>query len=643
MNRGRDDERTPLDPQVFRAIAEFTYDWESWVDGSGRLAWVNAAVERITGYTVQECLAQKDYPLAIAHPDDRLLLREISAQAERGGSANHVEFRILRKDGEVRFGAISYQPIFDGSGASLGYRSSVRDIEERKQMEERLRELVRHAEQANRAKTHFLANVSHELRTPLQSLLSYAELLGLADIAEEYRGFGRAIHRESQHLARLVSDLLDYAALTGGDLSIAERAYSPAEEFEVRLGALHAQAQNKGLLLEWSLPEPEFRVTGDPDRALQILTNLTKNAIEYTAHGKVHVECVLDVARSKLRIVVRDTGPGLPEGSRLFEPFQRGRPGDASPGFGLGLAITSRLCERMGGSLKAGAAPGGGAEMVAEFSVGQAGVAGPGAPAMAPGVTERPLLVIDDVASVREALMAAARALGLEVFSTDSLRVALAELARRPDAVVLLDMNMPGVSVLESARQLRARLGQKGRLIAMSASPLGREGPALEEAGVDGFLAKPITLEQLKQLGRGEALGRFAEPKGVRLVSREQGGPSASDDSELWNSARVQELLSTPSPKGGSMADWLLGRFQDEMPKLVESVADSTRGANGSRKVLHDLAGTAAILGAPFFQRRFLELEEQALASPPEPGEVARLAASLLDGFAEQLDALRRT
>ena len=160
--------------QRFRAIADYTYDCEHWFDSDGKLVWVNPAVYRLTGYTVDECMAMPNYPLPLFDEEDKERLAGSLLQAIQGSSANDVEFRIRCKDGSLKWVAASWQPIYDVNGSSLGHRSSVRDITDRKLAEEKIQKLNKELEQrvtelktANKDLKTFSYSVSHDLRTPL--------------------------------------------------------------------------------------------------------------------------------------------------------------------------------------------------------------------------------------------------------------------------------------------------------------------------------------------------------------------------------------------------------------------------------------------------------------------------------------------
>lgn len=605
-----------LDLAAFRAIAEFTYDWESWVDVKGRLVWVNAAVERITGYRPEECLSMRDYPLPLVHADDRSRIREVGASAASGDSGNHIEFRILAKDGATRWAAISYQPIVNEDGVRTGYRSSVRDIEERKQMEVRLRDALAEAEEANLAKTRFLASVSHELRTPLQSILSHAELLARANLPPNLKSYAEDMTREGEHLARLVGDLLDFSALEAGGLTVVKRAFSPALEFSHRLDSLARIASQKGIELRFELGAPDLYVESDPDRCLQVLTNLVSNAIQYTSEGRVRV-CV-KIREGFLITEVEDTGPGLPSGVELFEPFRRGSA--ASGGFGLGLAISARLCERLGGKLIAESRKGRGTRMIARLPV---EVTEPVQLPRTQNASSAVVLLIDDTASSREALANAVSALGHEAIPVASLNEAMAMLDNKTPDLILLDLNMPGPDFTEKARALRARIGSEPRLLVMSAGGIFTDASALSDAGINAFVQKPISLELLARL-LGQSSGMT--PKPIATMS------------DAWSASRLAELGGFRGADGRTLGERIAQRLDGDAHALSERIQEAA--LRGKTKALgdplHELLGLAALLGATRAQARVRELEE--LANDDQPvalQEIQDILEAMRRGFLE--------
>jgi PAS domain S-box-containing protein len=124
--------------QCFRAIANYTYDWEVWVGPPGRVLWTNPAAQRVTGYSIKEIMAMSDYPVSVVYEQDRNRIERAFRSALKGSTGNDIQFRIVRKDGKVIWVAMSWQPIYDDSGGSLGHRESIRDITARKEAEEAL-------------------------------------------------------------------------------------------------------------------------------------------------------------------------------------------------------------------------------------------------------------------------------------------------------------------------------------------------------------------------------------------------------------------------------------------------------------------------------------------------------------------------
>jgi PAS domain S-box-containing protein len=590
-----------LGAEHFRAIADYTYDWETWVGPGGEVLWVNPAVERITGYSVAECMQLPSYPLELVFEPDRAGLREVLAKARACESGNHFEFRVRRKDGAVVWAAISWQPLFSARGENLGYRSSVRDINERKQLERQLHEALRQAESASRAKSEFLANVSHELRTPLQSILGYAQLLGSAELSPPLAGYVTTLLEQSELLDRLVSDLLDYSSLQAGVLPLRSEPYSPRAVVEAVMRALTPVAAQKGLSLQLGPLDapaasgvPEL-CEGDPMRISQVLGNLITNAIKFTERGGATVT-LQSQGTDGYSVTVDDTGPGMPDDESLFAPFRQAQSHAARDkgGVGLGLAISRQLCERMGGSLVAAQSPTGGARFIATFP---SAASGRGAGAIAPfGSDEAPepvstgfaarhplaVLVIDDVAPAREFMHAALGALGYDAALAASAEEGYRLVEARRFELVLVDIQMPGVDGWAAAQGLRARLGPRPFVVALTANALANDAPLLETVGFDGFLQKPLRFRELQSLLR-------------RAHERGSSEPASEFDEERWRELGAV-VIGDGQTLLARMQQRVLGALPDVRGRLQAARAQGSPLELG--RALHDLRGLLALIGA---------------------------------------------
>jgi signal transduction histidine kinase len=226
------------------------------------------------------------------------------------------------------------------------------------------------AEHANRAKSEFLANMSHEIRTPINAMIGYADLMeaGVAGpVTGEQQSQLDRIKISGRHLIRLIDDLLDFARIETARLSVDRRVAPASEAVHTALTVIEPQAQAKPVRITTEIiADPQY--VGDPQRVGQILVNLIGNAVKFTpANGEVRVvaRAVRENGRARTAFVVEDTGIGIPADrlESIFEPFVQGHSGYTRPhgGSGLGLTISRRLAEMMGGSLEVESAAGSGA------------------------------------------------------------------------------------------------------------------------------------------------------------------------------------------------------------------------------------------------------------------------------------------
>ena len=483
---------------LFQTVANYTYDWESWMSSEGRPLWINPAVERITGASVADCMAMPDYPLPLIDEADRGAMALELATAAAGGSANDIEFRIRRLDGGRRWGAMSWQPLYDEAGRSLGFRTSVRDITRRKEAEAAQEAARQAAEQANRAKSKFLAAASHDLRQPIQAAALFVAALARRDGDAESRALVDQIGLCLAATQELLDSLLDISRLDAQVLTVERRALALGDLFERLETEFASAAAEKGIGLR-CVATSHF-VESDPLLLFRILQNLTANAVRYTPRGRVLIG-----ARRRggtVRIEVHDSGIGIaPEQIPLiFQEFTQigNAERDRSKGLGLGLAIVERLSRLLGVEVGLRSIPGRGSAFWVE--VPQAGGILPAPVAEAPPrLAGRCVALLDDEPMVLGSLSAFLEGEGLQVLAAETEAALLAQLRaapRRPDLLVVDYRLRDGGNGAEAARRLQAALG--GTLPALLLTG-DTEPSRLAEAQASGFglLHKPVQPSQL--------------------------------------------------------------------------------------------------------------------------------------------------
>jgi signal transduction histidine kinase/ActR/RegA family two-component response regulator len=365
----------------------------------------------------------------------------------------------------------------------------------RLQLIEQQREL---AEQASAAKTQFLATLSHEIRTPMTGVMGMAELLLSTPLNAQQHEYAQAMQRSGGMLLKLLNDALDLARIEAGRLELELAPFDPrqlvTDVAQLEQGLAQAKGLRFVLQVDDDLPE---RVIGDAVRVKQILLNLANNALKFTQRGSVTVRA--QRAADGLLFSVSDTGPGIPEASqaRLFERFEQEAGPQRRAGSGLGLAICRELADMMGGSIELESRMAHGSVFRVRLPLSEP----PPAASVTPvgGDRARRILLVEDDAIVAAVLRGLLEQQGHQVCHVDNGLAALAELPHSRFDVVLLDLDLPGVDGFQIARLIRQREGDGRRLpIVPVTARSGSEDEALARAaGMDGFLRKPVTGEQL--------------------------------------------------------------------------------------------------------------------------------------------------
>lgn len=468
-----------------------------------RWTW-SPAINKVFGYDLGDLETSIEWFFDHIHPDDRARIRtSVNKAFEKKLISYQEKYRFQKANGEYAHIFDRGYLLYSNKGEPLRMIGAMADVTWQRNAMENLKNAKKAAEIANEAKSAFLANVSHEVRTPLSAILGYAEIIKemVGDQQELVEHLG-IIERNGNQVLRIIDDVLDLAKVESGTLEIQKACFKTK----------HLIEDVKALLKDKKAKDVRFRVETDPDlpeelssdvtRLRQIITNLAGNALKFTEQGEVALR--LEHRRPYLVMTIRDTGPGIKKSiqGKVFEPFNQG---DSSisrkfGGTGLGLALTKKLANSMGGDtyLK-WSEPDIGSEFEAVVKVDDASQVKEGPRKRNASdwpLKDKHILVIDDSQDIRILVKNLLGRKGAIVSCANGAKEGIKKAVENTYDLILLDIQMPEMDGYRALQKIRAK-GVKTPIAALTAHAMKEERDKAYLAGFSGFITKPMKVDSV--------------------------------------------------------------------------------------------------------------------------------------------------
>ena len=621
------------------------------------LEWFGRKPEEMLGISLQELMGETLFRKNEPH-----------IRAALDGQTQRFERTLTKSDGSTGYTLAHYIPD-RVDGQVRGFFVLVADITALKLSELKLvstnAELVTArmtADAANQAKGAFLANMSHEIRTPMNAIIGLTHLLRRGGVTPEQAARLDKIDSAGRHLLSLINDILDLSKIEAGRLQVESVDFELSAVLDNVASLIGQVALDKGLKIEIDHDQVPLWLRGDPTRLRQALLNYAGNAVKFTDSGFVALRARLQEDRGAdllVRFEVQDTGIGIAAEQlpRLFRVFEQA---DAATtrrygGTGLGLTVTQRVAQLMGGEVGVDSKPGLGSTFwfTARLQRGH-GVMPAAAKTLKAGDAETRLrrdhggarlLLAEDHPVNREVALALLNGAGLAVDTAEDGREAVEMAARSAYELILMDMQMPHMDGLDATRAIRAMPGRATTpIVAMTANAFDEDRRACEDAGMNDFVAKPVDPDVLyavllKWLPARTTGSPDVAATGEAAVPTPAPGPQAPDEEAMTRLAGIPgvDVVRGLAALRGKTTKYLelLGRFAgmhaEDMARLEASLAVGDR--RSALRLAHTLKGTGATLGLDRLAELAAALEGR-LRAADDPGDRG-------DDIRPELEAIR--
>jgi PAS domain S-box-containing protein len=595
----------------FRNIIESFIDIYYRSDLAGNITMISPSVFKHTGYREDEVISQKVDQFFEDVADSSKNIKTLL----KSGNITNYEVKVKRKDGTIRQFMLNIRMIKNEKGNPIEVEGVARDVTELLRSADELKIAKEQAEHSLKIKEQFLANMSHEIRTPMNGVIGMIDILSETELDKSQKDYVNTIRNSSETLLTILNDILDLSKLEAGKMNIENRPFDLRDTLKnlVALFKQKAAETNNILQYEWS-DEVSPYIVGDKIRLLQILSNLTSNAIKFTQNGSITIKIsALNKTKNeeKIKFEVIDTGIGISEEnqSKLFESFQQLdiSTKKAFGGTGLGLVISKELVELMGGNIGMVSKLGSGSTFW--FTI-QPKLADQKEIKSNPSIETEvsiegyfkeltpKILLVDDNAINRKVAIEILKKAGCNVIGADSGKKAIETVQNNPDFdLIFMDIQMPEMDGIETTKALRRKFGKKlPKVVAMTAYSMQNDRENFLNNGMDDYLSKPIRANLLLQ-----KVEECISPETIRKKKKVT-APHTKEFDELDQSLPAFDLEVVNSLKDLVGVDLLVTVYQDFEVEATEQIKNVSKAFDKKdvvtiQKELHTLKGNSGTIG----------------------------------------------
>lgn len=624
------------------------------------ITYCNKSFQDLFGYTAEELSGAGG--LHVLFPNSATA-QEVYRTLINGHSWKGELRKTTRQNKVVQF-YMHGDALRDETGKVTGLFAIYTDITKLKQAEIEIKKAKEIAEAANRAKSTFLANMSHEIRTPVNAMLGMSELLLGMPMSKEQKEFVTTIHDSGQHLLTIINAILDLSKIEAGKIVVETVAFDPLSLFNefVKVMATKAGKKNLAFKTSFAYDGPPL-LHGDPVRLRQVLFNLIDNAVKFTDHGELELRATmkpLDETHVAMRFEVSDTGIGISDKDhdKLFQPFSQinGSTTRTHGGTGLGLAISKRLVTLMGGEIGADSKKGCGStfwftaplgipdikeELPENKKPSLVKIIDHSDPEPEPAEMSDLILVAEDNPVNQKLILAQLSKLGYRAHMVSTGREAVESVLNTSYALILMDCQMPVMDGFEATGAIRNNepaLGRYTPIIAITAHAMKGDREKCINAGMNDYLSKPISLNQLqKKLERWMPLREPAQERDgeTNLMPPGPAGQNVIDPGILESLRRLQ------THEMPDLFSNLVKIYLSSTPALLLALKEAIREKNmdALHFAAHSLKSSSSNIGALRLSSLAQELES--LDAENGAGSVAEILDQVKIEFEKVKEALK--